>query len=160
MAVNLSISIMHTPGERSSNVHAMQRALARAVVVEEAGLGVWDTARRAWLAHELSASHHLVLQDDATLCPAFEQRALAEVSARPFVPLALCSVGPTVALVLPVPMIAPWLEWCAARPNLPAHDDVRLTKWLRTQGVAFVFAQPALVEHGAFPSLLGHVGRP
>lgn len=28
----------------------------------------WDTGRRAWLAHDPDATHHLVVQDDAVVC--------------------------------------------------------------------------------------------
>ena len=45
--------------------------------------GVWDTARRAWLAHGALATHHLVVQDDAVPCARFRERVLGAIAARP-----------------------------------------------------------------------------
>jgi hypothetical protein len=37
-------------------------------VAWDRGDGIWDTASRAWAAHDPEATHHLVLQDDAIVC--------------------------------------------------------------------------------------------
>ena len=63
----LSITVMHAPWSRACGAAAALVAdLGGAYVVEAVrGAGVWDTARRAWLAHGALATHHLVVQDDA-----------------------------------------------------------------------------------------------
>ncbi len=164
--VRLSVAIMHTPGDRSANVRELVAALPGAFVVRARGqLGVWDTAARAWLAGYLGladrdATHHLVLQDDVTLCSGFVDLAWEAVAQCPDAPLSLfCSVAgfTAQAVVLPIPMIHPWLTWCAANEHrLPQHDDVRLRAWMKTQGLAMSYVRPSLVQHGALPSLLGH----
>lgn len=167
----LSVAIMHTPScpARAANVRALTAQLPEAAVIEDAGRGVWDTARRAWLRRGTRrngwpldhTTHHLVLQDDVTLCDGFLDRALDVIAQRPFVPLSLftsnCRGLTAQALVLPVAMISSWLAWCEENDaRLPAHDDVRLRAWMKSQGLAMSFARPSLVQHGAFESLLGH----
>lgn len=39
-----------------------------APIVWDTGHGIWDTGRRALLAYDPQASHHLVVQDDAIVC--------------------------------------------------------------------------------------------
>lgn len=63
---HVSVAIMAHPGR----TRAARRLAAElgAPIVWDRGHGVWDTGRRALLACDQDATHHLVVQDDATLC--------------------------------------------------------------------------------------------
>lgn len=156
----ISVAIMHTPGERSINVERMISVLPDPFIVKEEGRGAWDTAQRAWRSHDVLATHHIVLQDDAMLCKDFYRLACMVIQLRPFVPVSFFPIG-AVAISLPVPMIEHWLQWCELYDaQLPRHDDVRLNKWVKSQGLRFTYSKPSLVQHGAFPSLLDHTENP
>lgn len=61
----VSVAIMAHP-RRAKNVRALRRKIGpAAVVVWDRHNDVWDTGRRALLAHNPKATHHLVVQDDA-----------------------------------------------------------------------------------------------
>lgn len=73
----LSITIMAHPS-RADLIPALQKAIGGDVpVVFDEKQNVWDTCRRAWLAHDMSAEYGLVIQDDAIVCDNFRERAEA-----------------------------------------------------------------------------------
>src|SRR5690606_31733722 len=49
----------------------------------------WDTGARAWRLHDPDADWHLVLQDDAILCPNFADRLHATLAQAPTGPVSL-----------------------------------------------------------------------
>ena len=179
--VTLSITVMHAPWSRAraERIDALVADLGGAYVVEAVrGAGVWDTARRAWLAHGALATHHLVVQDDAVPCARFRERVLGAIAARPAHVVTLythrarevaaarergdawawgpdCAYG--VASILPCEMIAPFLAWSEAhvRADYP-HDDNRLGLWARATGRGVWTTVPQLVDHAPLPSTLRH----
>lgn len=179
--VTLSIAVMHAPWARAraERLASLVTDLGGALVVEAVrGAGVWDTARRAWLAHAPEATHHLVVQDDAEPCARFRERALGAIAARPAHVVTLythrarevarareagaswcwgpdCAYG--VASLMPVGMIASFLAWEKAhvRANYP-HDDNRLGLWARATGRGAWTTVPQLVDHADLPSTLRH----
>lgn len=134
-------------------------------------------------------THLMVVQDDAHPCERFREAAGLAVEARPLNPLCLFVPGalrqaarrvqhsagsrawvpldrhlwvPVVALVWPVPLIAPTLEWVERR-NWPeafrADDEIvgRAMQALRQQVLA---SAPSLVQHpDLVPSLVGRRAR-
>lgn len=145
----------------------------------------WDTARRAILAYDPWATHHLVLQDDAIICrdliPGLERilgfidpevlsayvgkpRPLPRiVSARMRVAISrshsyLRMRGPLwgVAVLFRVSGIQEMVEWMDQNP-VPRAYDARLTKYFRdVKKEECWYTVPSLVDHREdLPSLLG-----
>lgn len=123
---------------RADFVAELERELPDAEVAWDRIEEIWDTARRALLAYDPWATHHLVVQDDAILCrdllPAVE-RAIRETGEHPvslylghgirrtaWGPRALATVegrwlrtvGPNygVAVVVPTEHIPDLVRWC------------------------------------------------
>jgi hypothetical protein len=82
--IRVSVAIAAHP-KRAQQAHALAAQLDRdASIVWDQGNNEWATHERAWAAHDPSATHHLVLQDDAVVCRDLiggVERALAAVPA-------------------------------------------------------------------------------
>ena len=187
--ITLSISIMHADWalDRKPVVAALAKQLAQEggliapaeVIRDTTHQGVWATAKQAWLRGlKHGATHHLVLQDDVTICKDFIaglKKALAAKPDAPVLPYAnrkiceeaaargdhWCTIGDGAwgqGFVLPTPLIKEWLLWDARNID-PAfdHDDSRLTIWLvKTSRPSWAMV-PSIVDHLAtMPSQLGH----
>lgn len=171
--MTLSIAIIHAPWstERAANVRDLLEQLPGALVVDDVDRegslkvgnrrGCWPLARWAWCAADPTATHHLVLEDDAQLCDGFLSHVESAIAREPAACLSLfrgardCSV----ATIMPVPIIAEWLTWVRESPRgvrLLPHHDYLIAAGMRDLGVRRLFAEPSLVEHRAFPSLLEH----
>ncbi|MBB6036193.1 hypothetical protein [Phytomonospora endophytica] len=135
------------------------------------------TAQRAWASYSPNATHHLVIQDDATIPDGFEEalrRAIAwhpdrvfnlwqEWTARAGQAVRLATFAGTswapipidtvvaVAAVMPTSLVPDLLEY------LPTHPDDRdsraLFEFLRTRGEIALTTAPSLVQHDTPPSL-------
>lgn len=142
----------------------------------------WSTGRRAWLAADRTASHGLVVQDDAIIprdLVAGIEKALEHVPAksplclyagrvRPFRQLVQHMVDQTsgdtswltmnelhwgVGIVLPTELIGPCIAWGDTRPEIPNYDR-RIGRWLQHQGLTVYYPWPSLVDHRDSPSLV------
>lgn len=82
--MKLSVAIMAHP-KREAFVEELLPQLPGATVVWDRRNDRWDTGRRSMEAHDPEANYHLVVQDDALLCPNFLRG----------VELALCSIDPS-----------------------------------------------------------------
>jgi hypothetical protein len=181
--VSVSPVIMAHP-RRSEFVDELLAKLDRpAPVVWDAGNNDrWDTGRRAWLAVDRSASHGLVLQDDAIIprdLVAGVVEALAHVPdktpmclytgrVRPHKHaiteavtaaseatswLTMQSLNWGVGIVIPTDMIEPMIAWGDGRPEIPNYDR-RLSRWFGHQGIHTWYTWPSLVDHRDSPSLV------
>lgn len=166
---------------RAASVTRLQRMLDRdaPVVWDQAG-DRWETGRRSLLAYDQSASHHLVIQDDALpapdLCQALEQwipqlpdavlclyagnigkfrRVLTSVNPRTPVWLQMRKVQWGVALVIPTNRIegaVAFGDQCAV-PNY----DMRISLWAQKVKLPCLYPLPSWVNHDPGPSLVkGH----
>jgi hypothetical protein len=146
----------------------------------------WDTHRRAWSKWPATSTHHLVLQDDALPCrnliPGLEQWVLPYIGDRPISlyfgnalshPKILRATRQAndnnaswivssgvwwgVAVLLPVSLIQPMLEFCSPRREL---YDRRLTIWCENRELLVYYPWPSLVEHRDEPSLVNPGRRP
>ncbi|WP_152486534.1 hypothetical protein [Nocardiopsis lucentensis] len=144
----------------------------------------WDTGRRAMLAYESGATHHLVIQDDAVVCRnlvAGVERALTRVPAPHGTPTPLCLyagrvkrfrsvVRRHVGSRRPSWLAMPSIYW-GVGVVMPvqliselirwgdqhpevANYDYRMGQWLRQQGVEVWYPWPSLVDHRHSPSLV------
>jgi hypothetical protein len=73
--VKISYAVMHASFDKNrrklldkflSNCHFKIQ-----IIEDEFRDGIWSTAQRAWLAHDLDSTHHIVLQDDFVLANNF-----------------------------------------------------------------------------------------
>ena len=133
---------------------------------------VWDTARRAWLAHNPNATHHLVIQDDAILCRDLTAAAAHIARLYPAQPVTLTAIGyrlanlrpaydaarragltffhgrraiSTVALMVPTGSIIDMIRWCDS--DRSRHDDVRIMRYWKRRNIDTAFTIPSLVDH-------------
>lgn len=93
MSARVSVTVMAHP-DRERFIPELLRRLDRpAEVIWDRYGDRWDTGRRAMLAYDREATHHLVIQDDALVCNdlvAGVERALEHVPAKAGVPTPLC----------------------------------------------------------------------
>lgn len=186
--IRLSASVMAHP-KRKKFVTELSRRFDRPVPVTwDRRNDRWDTGRRAWLAHDLSASHHLVIQDDA-LVPrdllAGLERALTHVpddvllclyagrirtfraamgrhmSRRDISWLRMPRVYWGVGIVIPTPLIDDMIAFGDRRADV-ANYDRRISYWAQDRDLQVYYPWPSLVDHRQSPSLIpgrGHRGR-
>lgn len=145
---------------------------------------VWETASRAWRAHDPDATHHVVLQDDAVVCRDFVPSVEAFLKAvPPGVPSVLSVIDyrlhgdrrrfeeavaagvrvwraftsvHAVGMVLPTRDIEAALAF-GDQLDRVTHDDFKLRSFYRQRGIKFAFPVPGLVQHrhsDESPSLL------
>lgn len=182
MTVHVDVVIMAHP-EREAFVPELLSRLDRpARVVWDQRGDRWDTGRRAMLAYDPAASHHLVIQDDAVVCRdlvAGLERALDHVPQKTPVALYAGRVRPFraaveklaqsaghdaswlsmtqlhwgVGVLMPVELIAPMVEWCDTRSDV-ANYDKRMSRWLQHQQLTVYYTWPSLVDHRDSPSLV------
>lgn len=77
MKKHLSIVIMAHPKRRHFIPYLKSMLGEDVKVVFDRKNNLWDTCRRAWLAHDMSAKYAVVIQDDAIVCRNFRKRATA-----------------------------------------------------------------------------------
>lgn len=186
----VSVAIMAHP-RRQAFIPELQAKLDRpATVVWDDGTNSrWGTGRRALLAYDPEATHHLVLQDDAVIprdLVAGVEAALAHAPAdvplclyvgkvRPYREMVTEYVGRAannaswlvmdrlnwgVAVVFPTRLIDDMVTWCD-NGRIPNYDS-RMSSWLEAQGIPVWYPWPSLVDHRESPSLVpgrGHNGR-
>lgn len=141
----------------------------------------WDTGRRAMLAHDPGASHHLVVQDDAVVPRDLVlgvESALAHIPEDALVVLyagktqkfwtgiaragVQVSKGPCwlvmnqvhwgVGVVVPTERINEMVAWCD-RADVPNYDK-RISRWCEATKTAVWYPYPSLLEHRQSPSLV------
>jgi hypothetical protein len=139
------------------------------------------TAMRAWSSIPSSATHHLVLEDDATLSAGFVEHAERAAASAPDAAIAfyanwhsrnggavrlgalaharwvtaVAEYTPTVALLLPAEVGAGFPRYARDHGGNWA-DDVVMSRYLRSIGVPTLLTVPNLVQHGDLPSLSGN----
>lgn len=151
MDVKLSIAIMAVPWKPERKAHA--EALAAeldAEIVWDRKHNEWDTGNRALAAFDRSATHHIVIQDDAIVVPNFRRHATAALEALPHSDKALVSfyLGtgvPTKAqpsILAAIQLLEEHkLSWVGGAPTagvalaLPTEDIPRLRRFANSPNV-------------------------
>lgn len=179
MTLALSVAIMHHPS-RDGLMPWLLRRLGRedvTVVTDHDGDGPWPTARRAWQARDPSATHHLLLQDDALLCDDFLHGVVWATIAVGGAPTSFfylhggrkvidpivargdhwCRIRDVsgVAVCLPTWMVDDFLTWVDAHiaPEMP-YDDTRLSLYLQSTQQDVWLTVPSLVDHLSVKSII------
>jgi len=187
--IRVSVAIMAHP-RRAAFIPELEAALDRpaTVVWDDGANSRWGTGRRALLAYDPDATHHLVIQDDSViprdLVAGLEQAlehapqdvpvCLYVGKVRPYREMVTEYVNRAqdvswlvmdrlnwgVAVVLPTKYIDELVAWCDGF-DIPNYDS-RMSKWFETQGIPVWYPWPSLVDHRESPSLVpgrGHAGR-
>ena len=185
---NFSIAIQHTPhdGNRRSWVKSMLEKfraerpdLCVAIVADSERQGSWPTYLRT-LRATAGAKHHLVLNDDITVCQDFLASVDKVIQARPGQIISLYTNSPWVptarargqawiekslvaspALIWPTALIHEFIDWERFHIRNDFHwEDARISMWLhKTRRPAFATV-PSLAQHlGCQASLVGLNGR-
>lgn len=188
MTIKLSVSVMaHAKRAHLVPELAERLGIAEEQVVWDRHNNRWDTGRRAWEAHDPTATHHLVVQDDAVVCRDLRaglERGLAHVPAEaivsPYVgtrrPMVQKVINATraatearaswivmrglnwgVGILAPVPVIADMLPWCDQQ-TYPNYDRRVGRYFLEVLRWPTWCTWPSLVDHRTVPSLCGHGG--
>ncbi|WP_051326000.1 hypothetical protein [Glycomyces tenuis] len=188
--MTVSVAIMAHP-KRSEFIPELEAQLDRPATVawDDGSNSRWGTGRRALLAYEPAATHHLVIQDDAVIPRDLVAGVEAALQYTPGdVPVCLY-VGKTrpyremvreyvkraeqgaswlvmdqinwgVAIVFPTNIIDDMVAWCDTQ-RIPNYDS-RMSLWFEHQGIPTWYPWPSLVDHRESPSLVpgrGHSGR-
>jgi hypothetical protein len=184
--MSVSVAIMAHP-RRSAFIPEMQAMLDRPaeVVWDDGSNSRWGTGRRALLAYDPEASHHLVLQDDSiiprdlvagveqmlTHAPQDVPVCLYVGKVRPYKEmvadyvkrakgaswLVMDRLNWGVAVVLPASMIEAVVAAGDAQ-TIPNYDS-RMSSFFEAKGIEVWYPWPSLVDHRETPSLVpGRVG--
>jgi hypothetical protein len=182
----LSVAIMADPRRAALVPGIVDRLDRDPAVVWDRIRNRWDTGRRAWLAADPSATHHLVLQDDAIVCrdlvaglEAALEYVPAEAIVTPFmgrrrpmvekVENAIALADRTGAafvvmrplnwglgIIVPTPAIGDMLRWCDRTAKWPNYDKRIGQYFIREPLWPTWCTWPSLVDHADVPSLAGH----
>jgi hypothetical protein len=133
---------------------------------------VWDTAKRAWRAHDPNATHHVVIQDDAVPCLDLLPTLRVISSLYPLEPFCLTVIDyrlhnarrdydatmrsgapfwysnaavSAVGLMLPVRDIEPMIAYGDGYGTI--HDDLKVRGFYKQQGRKMMFPIPSLLQH-------------
>ena len=133
---------------------------------------VWDTAKRAWRAHDPNATHHVVIQDDAVPCLDLLPTLQVISSMYPLEPFCLTVIDyrlhgakrdydatvqsgapfwysnaavSAVGLMLPVRDIEPMIAYGDGYKVI--HDDLKVRGFYKQQGRKLMFPIPSLLQH-------------
>lgn len=178
---SLSTAIMAHP-DRKKWVPALEKRLDSPEVIWDQKGSRWDTGRRALLAHDPDATHHLVVQDDAVLSKnllnscrrlikysgdypvdlymgrssaGFRRKAnKSHVERSPW----FLAAGPRwgVAVIIPVAHIADLVSFCDRDTTSDAYDGKMSLYYFRKKK-SCLYTIPSLVNHrevGENPSLV------
>ncbi len=141
--------------------------------------GPWPTAERCWNHGDVvGATHHLLLQDDITVCDDFLLTVHELARAKPDAILGLYSNRKICdearakdarwveipdgtwgqAILMPTAKIGDFLAWeCTHIKRSFKHDDSRVALWCIHTKQQVLCPQPSLVDHAApDKSLVGH----
>lgn len=181
--IRVSTAIMAHP-KRKEFIPSLKASLNvdTPVVWDSGNNNRWDTGRRSMLAFDPKATHHMVIQDDAIVCPdlvAGVTKALKHIPrdvvlglyvgrSRPiretmervvveFTPrtrwIVMDNLHWGVGVVFPTVLIPDMIAWCDKRPEIPNYDK-RMGRWCQHRGVEVWYPWPNLVDHRDSPSLV------
>ena len=182
MSTKLSISIMAHPS-RKEWVEEIKTKMNEDIHVEwDRKISLWDTARRAWLSFDPTATHHLVLQDDiipsknlrATLEKAIQHSGdnivclfifqeffkdnqqskydMAFNSSKPWLKVNKTILAP--AVIMPTKYIEEFVKFGDKQKHLPA-DDTKMSAFCDRKNIGVLLTVPSLIEHKDQKSLVG-----
>lgn len=170
--MKLSISIM-AHEKRKANIPYLQDKLNNAPVVWDRVNNIWDTSKRAWLAHNSNAEYHCVVQDDILIGKDFIRKAESmltedviynfymgmrprfrnevESCKRSGIPfLKKKNLHHECCFAMRTDRIHDMIEYCESQN--PISDRV-INTYIRKEGLEVWFPMPSLVSHRQNESL-------
>lgn len=190
--VRLSLAITHVNTRPDRRAHvanmlrkmggpdALNRDTVRWQVTVDSGKGLWPNHWRSWASGMMAsgATHHMVMEDDLTLCEDFIEGVREAISWAPHGPISIYSNRKVIeecrrvgsswarvedgmwgqALILPTEQVTEFIRWDREylRPDAFAYDT-RLVMWSLSTGKGIWCTVPSLVDHaGAASSTIGY----
>lgn len=171
--IRVSFALMCHP-KREEFVPGLLEQLPDAEVVWDQKNNRWDTGRRSMLAYDPDADWHVVVQDDAILCPGFREAAHNALACCPAGPVSfytgktrpyaeqvkravreaisrdyrwIAMRGPLwgPAVAIPVSLIDNMVEACD--DIHVANYDIRMSEYFHNNGYQCWYSIPSLVNH-------------
>lgn len=171
----VSVAVMAHPKRRRFVEELVEQIDVDAPVVWDRRGDRWDTGRRSMLAYDPSATHHLVIQDDAVPCRDVAAAAARAAHAAGERPVSLYTgrirpyskrvymdfadavrAGATwlemggpwwgVGIMLPTVHIPEMIAWADKRTDV-ANYDKRIGRWYVSQKIKCWYTVPSLVDH-------------
>ncbi len=164
MKNKLSIVIMAHP-DRAHLIPYLKEKLGDVPVIFDEKNNLWDTCRRAWLAHDMSCEYALVIQDDALVTNNFREKAEALLKDDCVYSFYLSSflknrvymamkrginfvesstIFNEVALCMKTKHIDAMVEWSDVRE---AQNDHEIGRWAKNRAKRICYPIPSLVSH-------------
>lgn len=160
----LSVVIMAHP-KRAHLIPYLKEKLGDVPVVFDRKNNVWDTCRRAWLAHDFDAEYGVVIQDDALITSDFYAKAekiltgdfiysfyagnmlqnrirMAEERGKDHVISGM--IFNEIALCMKMSRVRNMVKFCDAKKTDTDHEIV---KWARAKNLNIFYTIPSLVDH-------------
>jgi len=172
----VSVAVMAHPRRAEFVRDLVDRLDVPAEVVWDRVNNEWDTGRRALLAFDSGATHHLVVQDDALVCADFGAAAVRAADAAGERPVCFYTgkvrphqsivtrlhaealgAGATwlqlpgpwwgVAVMLPTTHLLDLVAWGDTRGRHVANYDKRIARWYGRSATPCWYSVPSLVDH-------------
>lgn len=133
--------------------------------------GAWAIAKQAWDMADKDSDYTIVIQDDALLCHNFQEKAEQFIEQHKghvisFYygdnPQAHKEIKPdyfdtmlnhAVCLAIPTAEIEDMIQYCDFQPECTG-DDMKIRRWLITNGRTCRYSNPSLVQHRDIPSIV------
>lgn len=169
--MKFDITIMMHPSREKYRDYLFSK-LGKVPVVMDRGMGLWDTARRAWLNFDKTKQFHLVIQDDAIIGDRMIERLNRELCDEKFAyNLYLgrrsrdakytkelhdsVKVGHYlkeklswgVGICLPTKLIPEMIKYCDGMDRFKNNDDTKISVFLKTKGMKTWYIMPSLINH-------------
>lgn len=164
MRNKLSIVIMAHPS-RAKYIPYLKEMLGDVPVVFDEKNNIWDTCRRAWLAHDFDCEYGVVIQDDALITSNFREKAeklltedfiysfytgymlenrvkVAEAHGKDHIISGM--IFNEIALCMKTVRIKSMVKFCDERK---ADTDQEIVKWARQKNLKILYPIPSLVDH-------------
>lgn len=165
--VSLSVAIMTHP-ERLEMAKELQSHIGAGKITGIEETTLWGAARKSWLNYG-GVDYHMVIQDDVWANPTLIEdvrHVLSFIPDRTIVNLADLTprrkyrwrasqlMGNARAIIMPVSMIAHFIEWCDEHivPAITA-DDFRFSVYCHEHSVPIYYTNPTLVYQREVPSI-------
>lgn len=174
---DLSVTIMAHPARAKLLPRLLEKLDYPTEIALDRKNDRWDTGRRALLSYNPGCGHHLVIQDDAVIpsgfievvkkalirIPSSDAVALYAGNAREFTRrvaglnketswLKMPSINWGVGIILPTDCIERAVEFGDTRPE--PNYDLRLSRWLESEGRSAWYPVPSLIDHLDSPSMI------
>lgn len=164
MKKKLSIVVMMHPS-REKYIPYLKKMLGDIPFVMDRKNNIWDTCRRAWLAHDFACEYGIIIQDDAIICNDFRKRAelfltgdfiysfyagkflagrILDAERKKLDHVISPMIYNEIALCMKTSRIKDMVNFC---DELDAQTDQDIVKYARKQGLQIFYTIPSLINH-------------